>query len=309
MPYSIALCRPPPIRGGLRGGLWVAGCMAERVVEGGGDAVSYLVHWSRAARPKLLQYRDLPFPLSLRYRRCRPSRAFPRVFIIAEGLRPRLRPAQPRAALAAYRRSRARLSPRIGASSPPASSPFSPGAAAARAAARCFHWCGHPSRPGMRRAASHSASTPARARYIVLRPTRTAALTASKSRAIFAPPRHPPRRQAEPCRFFHSFPCLSAVFAGARAPHAVVPRRCAVLPLRYADQHHVVVVAAAAPRACRFTLVSLLATCAAIPSDMVCTSVHGAPDVIVCAPTGTERRGRTDGGTDGRTDGSYRATT
>ena len=45
------------LRGGLRGGLWVAGCMAERVVEGGGDAVSYLVHWSRAARPKLLQHR------------------------------------------------------------------------------------------------------------------------------------------------------------------------------------------------------------------------------------------------------------
>ena len=45
------------LRDGLRGGLWVAGCMAERVVEGGGDAVSYLVHWSRAARPKLLQHR------------------------------------------------------------------------------------------------------------------------------------------------------------------------------------------------------------------------------------------------------------
>ena len=58
---TIAWGRPPPIRGGLRGGLWVAGwvvgCVAERVAEGGGDVVSYLVHWSRAARPKLLQHR------------------------------------------------------------------------------------------------------------------------------------------------------------------------------------------------------------------------------------------------------------
>ena len=58
---TIALGRRPPIRGGLRGGLWVAGwvvgCVAERVAEGGGDVVSYLVHWSRAARPKLLQHR------------------------------------------------------------------------------------------------------------------------------------------------------------------------------------------------------------------------------------------------------------
>jgi hypothetical protein len=48
------------LRGGLRGGLGgglVVGCMAERVAEGGGDAVSYLVHRSRAARPKLLQHR------------------------------------------------------------------------------------------------------------------------------------------------------------------------------------------------------------------------------------------------------------
>ena len=36
---------------------WVVGCMAERVAEGGGDVVSYLLHWSRAARPKLLQHR------------------------------------------------------------------------------------------------------------------------------------------------------------------------------------------------------------------------------------------------------------
>ena len=37
---------------------WVVGCMAERVVAGGtGDVVSYLVHWSRAARPKLLHHR------------------------------------------------------------------------------------------------------------------------------------------------------------------------------------------------------------------------------------------------------------
>ena len=46
--------------GRLRGGCaadWVVGCMAERVAEGGGDVVSYLVHWSRAARPKLLQHR------------------------------------------------------------------------------------------------------------------------------------------------------------------------------------------------------------------------------------------------------------
>ena len=36
---------------------WVVGCVAERVAEGGGDVVSYLLHWSRAARPKLLQHR------------------------------------------------------------------------------------------------------------------------------------------------------------------------------------------------------------------------------------------------------------
>ena len=41
-----------------------------------------------------------PFPLSLRYRRCRLFCALPRVFVVAEGLRPRLRSAQPRAALA-----------------------------------------------------------------------------------------------------------------------------------------------------------------------------------------------------------------
>ena len=47
-------------------GLWVVagcvagcvvGCVAERAA-GGGDVVSYRVHWSRAARPKLLQHRS-----------------------------------------------------------------------------------------------------------------------------------------------------------------------------------------------------------------------------------------------------------
>ena len=50
MPHSMALGRSVAYVAGLHGG--------EGVAEGGtGDVVSYLVHWSRAARPKLLQHR------------------------------------------------------------------------------------------------------------------------------------------------------------------------------------------------------------------------------------------------------------
>ena len=49
------------LRGGLRGGLGGGLGGGLRGGEGGGggtgDVVSYLVHWSRAARPKLLQHR------------------------------------------------------------------------------------------------------------------------------------------------------------------------------------------------------------------------------------------------------------
>ena len=44
------------LRGGLGGGLG-GGLRGGEGGGGGGDVVSYLVHWSRAAKPKLLQHR------------------------------------------------------------------------------------------------------------------------------------------------------------------------------------------------------------------------------------------------------------
>ena len=57
MPYSIALGRRPPTWRAARRAGWWAAWRRGRGGGGTGDVVSYLVHWSRAARPKLLQHR------------------------------------------------------------------------------------------------------------------------------------------------------------------------------------------------------------------------------------------------------------